>query len=299
MEYKDYYAILGVSRTASQEEIRKAYRRLAMQYHPDRNPGNRQAEERFKEVNEAYQVLSDPQKRAHYDRLGESYARWQSGGGHPGEFNWADWMSGGGFEFDGQDLFSEFFRAIFGGMGGMGEAMPGRGRRRAAGAAQAQTTLTLREAFEGTTRQVQVDGRRLEVRIPPGVRTGSKVRVAGAGPVGPDGHATDLYLIVQVTEDPHFRREGDDLHTETPVDVFTLMLGGETEVQTLTGKVLLSIPAGTQSDQVFRLAGRGMPRLKEPGTRGDLYVRVKAQIPRQLTAQQRALIEQAARIKSR
>lgn len=296
MEYKDYYKILGLERSASADDVRKAYRKLAMQYHPDRNPGNKQAEEKFKDINEAYQVLSDPQKKARYDQLGSAYSNWQQRGG-PGDFDWSQWFGGqpGGTRVEYGDLndlfgeegmFSDFFRSMFGG-GGAQTAT----RTRRTPAYQQPVTITLEEAYRGVTRALQTNGRRIEVRIPAGVKTGSKVRAAGAGPEG-----LDLYLIVEVAEDARFEREGDDLRTISTIDVFTAVLGGEAEVETLEGKVTLKIPSGTQADQVFRLAGRGMPRLKS-AQKGDLFVRVKVKIPKNLSSKQKALLEEAARHK--
>ncbi len=298
MDYKDYYKILGVERKASADEIRKAYRKLALQYHPDRNPGDKKAEERFKEINEAYQVLSDSEKRARYDQLGSAYSNWRSGGGQPGDFNWGDWFSPGGGTraeygnvnvddlFGGAGGFSDFFRTIF------GEAMgaPARGRQQQG--YQQSVQISLQEAYDGTTRQLQTNGRKIQVRIPPGVKTGSKVRVAGAGPEG-----LDLYLVVQIADDDRFERNGYDLHTTTNVNVFTAILGGDADVETPAGKVKLNIPPGTQPEQVFRLSGRGMPHLKDPKMKGDLYVKLKVQIPRYLSPEQRELIEKASRIK--
>jgi curved DNA-binding protein len=274
-----------------------------MQYHPDRNPNDKQAEERFKEINEAYQVLSDSQKRAHYDRLGSDYSTWQRRGA-PGDFNWGDYVSGypgGGtrvnvedFEdlFGGAGGFSEFFRTIFGrGPEGMGTGTRTRVRQQPQGYQQ-ELEITLDEAYQGTSRLLQTDGKQKQVRIPAGVRTGSKVRVPGVGPNG-----LDLYLIVEVKEDPRFERRGNDLHTTATVDVFTAMLGGEADVETLGGKVKLNIPAGTQAEQVFRLAGRGMPSVKNANEKGDLYVRLKVQIPKYLSPKQRELLEEASRIK--
>jgi curved DNA-binding protein len=300
MEYKDYYKILGVSRSASAAEIKSAYRKLAMQHHPDHNPGDRQAEESFKEINEAYQVLSDPQKKARFDQLGESYSRWQQTGA-PGDFDWGRWTSQPsvqGVNLDdlfGEGMFSDFFRSIF---GGMGVRQAGRSRTsRGAPSIQQPVTISLQEAYNGTARLLQTGNRRVEVRIPPGARTGTKVRVQGAGPQRADSQPSDLYLLLDVAEDPLFERDGNNLHTRATIDAFKAMLGGETEVKTMSGKVLLTIPPGTQPGQVFRVAGRGMPQLKNPQAKGDLYVHVKVQIPRQLNAKQKSLLKEAARLK--
>jgi curved DNA-binding protein len=290
MDYKDYYKILGVERKASADDIRKAYRKLAMQHHPDKNPGDKKAEDKFKEINEAYQVLSDEQKRARYDQLGSAYSNFRTGGGRPDDFQWDDW-----FQQNGQQRrqgeaggFSDFFSAIF------GEAMRSSVRSQAAQQQgyQQEVDISFQEAYEGTSRQLQSNGRKLQVRIPAGVKTGSKVRVAGAGPEG-----LDLYLIVNVTDENRFERDGQDLYTTSTLSVFTLILGGDTDVETPTGKVKLSIPAGTQTDQVFRLAGRGMPHLKNPNTKGDLFVKLKVQVPKYLSSKQRELLEEAALIK--
>jgi len=297
MDYKDYYKILGVDRKASNDDIRKAYRKLAKQYHPDYNPNNKKAEDTFKEINEAYEVLSDAKKRSHYDRLGSDYSQWQRRG-NPGDFNW-DQYGGfpGGSRVNMDDLndmfsgsggsFSDFFQTIFGMSGGA----------RASARSQPQgyqqdLEITLEEAYKGTQRRIQTDGKEKIVRIPAGVRTGSKVRVAGAGPNG-----LDLYLIVNVAENKKFERHSNDLHTTASVNVFTAILGGEAEVETLEGKITLNVPAGTQPDQVFRLTGRGMPHLKNPKEKGDLFVKLKVQVPKYLSAKQRELLDEASRIK--
>jgi curved DNA-binding protein len=293
MDYKDYYKILGVDRKASDDDIRKAYRKLAKQYHPDYNPNNKQSEDRFKEINEAYEVLSDAKKRSHYDRLGSEYSQWQRRGG-PGNFNW-DQYGGfpGGTRVNMDDLnemfggggFSDFFQTIFG-MGGRQSA------RSQPQGYQQEVDITLEEAYKGTTRLTETNGKQKRVRIPAGVRTGSKVRVAGAGPDG-----LDLYLMIQVTEDPRFERHGNDLHTSANVDVFTAILGGEADVETFDGRIKLNIPAGTQPEQVFRLAGRGLPHVRDPKEKGDLFVKIKVQIPKYLSSKQRELLEQVSKIK--
>lgn len=317
MEYKDYYKILGVDRSAKEDEIKRAYRKLALQFHPDRNPDNKQAEEKFKEINEAYQVLGDSQKRARYDQLGESYSHWQQRGGTPGGFNWEDWFasspSGGNVRVEVGNLddlfgssgglgdFSEFFRRIFGGMGGMPNYDAGmRGRSRPVSqytpaAVQHEVEVSLAEAFHGTTRRIEVDGRRLEVKIPRGARTGTKVRVPDAIKTS-DGKKTDLFLVIKVADDPAFQRKGNDLYTDVPVDLYKAVLGGEVNIRTILGNVVLTIPAGTQPGQSIRLAGQGMPQIKNPEQRGDLFVRVKVKIPKNLTQEQRELFEKLARL---
>lgn len=302
MDYKDYYKILGVERKAGTDEIRSAYRKLAVKYHPDKNPGDKKAEDKFKEINEAYQVLSDNQKRSHYDRLGSAYSNFRTSGGRPGDFQWEEWFQqqaagqrasqrGGNVDdMFGGGNFSDFFRSIF------GEAMRSQGRgnpfaQQPQGYEQ-EAQISVAEAYAGTTRQLKTNERKLQVRIPAGVKTGSKVRVAGAGPEG-----LDLYLVIKIEEDERFELDGSNVTTTSTVDIFTLILGGEADVETPAGKVKLTIPAGTQPDQVFRLAGRGMPQLKTPKTKGDLYVKLKVQVPKYLSSKQRELIEEAARIK--
>ncbi len=307
MEYKDYYKILGVDKNADEKEIKKAYRRLARQYHPDVNPGDKAAEARFKEINEAHEVLSDPEKRRKYDALGQQYHTWRQAGGQPGGFDWSQWTAAGqpgGVRVEYADVsdlfggsgFSDFFEAIFGGTGF--------GRR---GAAQAgargrdyehEVDITLEEAFRGGQRLIEMDGRRLEVKIPAGVKTGSRVRVAGEGlPAAGTGKRGDLYLRIRVLPHATFERQGDDLHCEIPVDLFTALLGGEARVPTLSGPVALRIPAGTQSGKVFRLAGRGMPKLRSPQEHGDLYAKVRVMLPEKLSEQEQKLVREWARLR--
>ncbi|OGO10960.1 MAG: hypothetical protein A2030_06975 [Chloroflexi bacterium RBG_19FT_COMBO_50_10] len=308
MEYKDYYKLLGVERNASKDEIKRAYRKLALKTHPDRNPGNSKAEERFKEINEAYQVLSDPEKRSRYDQLGESYSQWQQGGSPTGGFNWEDWFtpspSGnvrvGGLEDILGGEFSEFFRRIFGGAPYMGVPSSGRGtvqrnRRSTTPSYQQELTISLTEAFQGTTRRLEIDGRRLEVKIPQGAKTGTKVRVVNAIPTGVAGQKGDLYLQIRVADDPRFEVKGNDLHTEVPIDLYTAVLGGEVTVPTLAGNVVLTIPAGIQSGQTIRLAGRGIPRLNNPNNMGDLFAHIKVKIPHNLTPRQKELFQELKR----
>ncbi len=291
MEFKDYYAVLGVQPDADDQTIKTAYRKLARQFHPDVNPGDKQAEERFKEISEAYEALSDPEKRRQYETLRQQYQQWQQQGGRR-DFNWQDWQATPGERVyartvspeDLEDLFgtdspfSDFFGTTFG-RGGRGRApRPQRGRD-----ADVPVEITLEEAFNGTSRALEIDGRRIEARIPPGVRTGSRIRLAGQGEPGSGGaSAGDLYMAIEVLPHPQFEREGDDLHVEVPVDIFTAAVGGEVRVPALDRAATLKIPPRTQAGKTFRLRGKGMPRLERPTERGDLYARARLVLPEPL-----------------
>ncbi len=317
MEYRDYYQILGVSKDADDKEIKRAFRRLARQHHPDVNPGDAGAEERFKEINEAYEVLSDPEKRRKYDQLGTEWHRWQQAGGRPDGFDWSRWATGspGGSGqqvhvrygtpediedlFGGASPFSDFFSQVFGGMGS-GAAQGGfeyRVRPQRGQDYEQEVEISLREACQGTQRVLQKDGRRLEVKIPSGARTGTRIRMSGeGGPGAAGGEAGDLYLHVKVLSDPQFERRDDDLHVAVAVDLYTAILGGQVRVPTLSGPVMLTIPAGTQNGRVFRLRGKGLPRLRQPEQHGDLYAKVDVRLPTALTPRQRELFEELRHI---
>jgi curved DNA-binding protein len=371
MDYKDYYKTLGLARTASPADIKKAYRRLARELHPDKNPGNKAAEARFKEINEANEVLGDPKKRQQYDMLGSNWDQFSRAGGTGGSgagsagnpFGGDPFGPGGPFagygpqggnvryEFKGggAEDFSDFFRVFFGQEAAAGPAARATTTRRpAAGAAQSGTAagpaaepgagggrrsgsafedlfsrlrsnpsdgakaeptarhkgtrrgedvevevdLTLEEAFSGSARLVQVGDKRLEVKVPAGVETGSKIRLSGKAGSGKD--AGDLYLITRVQPHAVFTRSGADLTRELPITLGEALLGGEVEVDTLRGRVLLKIPAGTQQGQAFRLTGQGMPRLKGDGA-GDLYARVKVIMPGVLEGRQKKAAEEFLR----
>ena len=312
MEYKDYYKILGVSKNASDKEIKQAYRRLARKYHPDVNPSDKSAPEKFKEINEANDVLSDPQKRRKYDTLGanwQQYEQYQRAGGQ-GPFQWGG--QGGQYRtvtpeelenlfggMGGGDLggFSDFFRTFFGG-GFTGATTRVQARPRRGQDIEQEIDIALEEAYRGATRLVDKDGRRLEIKIPAGVKTGSKIRYAGEGMPGSAG-AGDLYLLVQVAPHPTFERVGDDLHCEIPVDLYTALLGGETSVPTLKGQLVLKIPPETQTGKVFRLAGQGMPKLNEANSFGDLYAKVRVVLPEHLTPAEREMFEKLAAMRQR
>jgi curved DNA-binding protein len=312
MEYKDYYKILGVSRDASDREIRQAYRRLARQYHPDKNP-DALAEERFKEINEANEVLTDPDKRRKYDVLGANWQQWRGRGQNPQDFDFAQWFSTGprprtgtgyggfGDRFGSQTgEFSDFFQSIF----GEAEAQPrmrwrqAQSRTRRGRDYQQAVEISLEEAYSGTSRVLEVNGSRLEARIPAGSKSGLRVRLTGKGGPGlGSAPAGDLLLDIQVAKHPVFERKGDDLYCEVAVDLYTAVLGGEVRVPTLKDAVRLKIPAETQSGASFRLRGRGMPLLQDPQQHGDLYVRVNATLPRQLSEQEKELFEELARLR--
>lgn len=310
MDYPDYYRILGVDRDASTKDIRKAYRRLARQYHPDVNPGDQQAEAKFKQINEAHEVLSDEEKRRKYDELSQSYRQWQHMGGQSGGFDWGSWTSGrpGGFrvEFTDTDAgagdpFSDFFRSIF---GSMGQPQTGQGRAsRAASRGQdleVVAHVSLEDAYRGTERLVQMGRRQLNVKIPRGAGDGARVRLRGQGERGyAGGQAGDLDVIVRVSDHPVFKRDGDDLFVDLKVPLLTAVLGGTVRAPTLDGGVTLTIKPGTQSGQTIRLRGKGMPRLRQSGEVGDLFARVLVQVPAHLTDEERALFERLRALQPR
>jgi DnaJ-class molecular chaperone len=320
MDFKDYYQTLGVAKTASDKDIKQAYRKLARKHHPDVNPGDKAAEAKFKEINEAYEVLGDPDKRRKYDELGANWRMYEQaqqqgyaagagpfGAGSPfGGGAWTINTGGGpgGYRtmtedemremFGDEDPFSDFFKTFFGG-GGQRESSRGRGRAPRAQKGrdiEHEVELTLEEAFHGATRRISIKegghARSVDVRIPPGVKDGSRVRAAGEGESGSSGGAAgDLYLRVRLRPHPVFEREGHDLRTKVGVPVTTAVLGGEANVPTVSGSVRLKIPETTQNGQVFRLKGHGMPVVGKPDQRGDLYAMVDIQLPRALTREQR------------
>jgi len=329
VEFKDYYATLGVPKTATDKELKQAYRKLARKHHPDVNPGDKGAESKFKEINEAYEVLGDPEKRRKYDELGANWRMYEQaqqqgqpfpgggpfggfgGGGAGGEGAWSINMGGPGGSrtmteeemrdlFGNDDPFSDFFRTFFGG-GGPGAAQEGR-RGRAPRSQkgrdlESEAELTLEEAYHGAMRRISIsDGghaRNIDVRIPAGVKDGSRVRAAGEGEAGSSGGASgDLFLRVRIRPHPVFERKGDDLYTKVALEVATAVLGGEAQVPTISGTVRLRVPETTQPGQIFRLKGHGMPIVGKPDLRGDLYATADIQLPRSLSKEQRQAWEQ-------
>jgi curved DNA-binding protein len=302
MEFKDYYETLGVAPDADKKVIKQTFRQLARKHHPDMNPGDKKSEEKFKAINEAYQVLSDPEQRQKYDALRAQYQSWQKTGNHQQDFDWQNWSPKPGASgrqyatpedladlFGNDAAYSDFFASIFGQPRGRASGhrkgaapRPRRGRD-----VESEVPLSLEEAFRGAERQLEMDGRRLNASLPPGVRTGSRVRLAGLGePCQNGGPAGDLYLIVQVLPNNSFEREGDDLHLDVPVDIFTAIAGGETRIPTLERQLALKIPPRTNAGQSFRLRGKGMPHLGDPHTHGDLFARVRLVLPDALTDQE-------------
>jgi DnaJ-class molecular chaperone len=331
MDFKDYYTTLGVAKTATDKEIKQAYRKLARKHHPDVNPGDKAAESRFKEINEAYEVLGDAAKRKKYDELGANWRAYeQAGAGAPGggfdpsQFGWNANAGGGrsGYRtvtpeemnemFGGENPFSDFFQTFFGGMGDQADSARhggGSGRARASRARpgrdfEQELELPLEDVYHGATRRfsIQHDGqtRNVDVRIPAGVGDGARVRVAGEGEPGSGGgQAGDLYLRIRTQPNAQFERKGRDLYTRVAIPLTTAVLGGEADVRTLAGKSLrLRIPPTTQNAQVFRLKGHGMPVPGKKDEVGDLYATVDVQLPRELTPEQKKHFEELQKLES-
>ncbi|MDD2233609.1 MAG: J domain-containing protein [Desulfitobacteriaceae bacterium] len=318
MDFKDYYSILGVKPDADLKTIKKTYHQLAKKYHPDVNPGDKKAEEKFKEVTEAYQAISDPENRKKYDELRQTYQQWQQQGGR-GNFDWQPWQTEpgtGGYtrtmspeEFadifgdygsmdDITGGFSDFFSTIFGMGREAGQTnMHRRGTQlaRAGRDTEARLTVTLEESYQGTTRIIQLGDKKIEAKIPKGVRNGSKIRLSGQGMPGSGGGPSgDLYLTINVQADPRFIQENNDLTMEVPVDFYTAIFGGELRIKTLSGEILLKIPPMSQSGKKFRLKGRGMPKLEQPQVHGDLYTQIKIVLPNDLSETELNTLKQLA-----
>jgi curved DNA-binding protein len=337
MEYKNYYDILGVSNNASQDEIKKAYRKKAAKYHPDKNPDDQSAEDKFKEVGEAYEVLGDPEKRNLYDKAGKDWKKYQRAGGNEQDFNWSDYARqqsqgqqrgfGGqqqyqrGFNIDDifegqtrqgqgrQNSFSSFFETLFGGGGNPFGKARQQGQRqqtrtRTGNRAQqpkkdirADVTIPLKQAYEGTSRTIRLGKEKMKVKIPAGISDGQKLKLRGKGSASaPGGRRGNLMLTVKVDMPDNYERKGHNLYLDQPVDLYTAVLGGETVVETLAGKVKINIPAGTSSGKLFRLSGMGMPKFKSDSQKGDLFARIQIQVPEQLSVKEKKLFEQLSNL---
>ncbi len=304
---KDYYSILGVAKTATADEIKKAYRKLAVKYHPDKNPGDKAAEDKFKSISQAYEVLSDKNKRAQYNQFGADFFERGGAGGPGGGAGGFSGFRGGAGGFSGfsdpRDIFSQVFGGaagaggfsfedLFGGAAGMGG-----GRRRTSARKgndlQTELEISLEDAIFGTTAKINLGSSEIQMNIPPGVDTGSKLRVAGKGEAGINGApAGDLFVIIKIRPHDVFRREQADLICDLPVPLMTAVSGGVVDVPTISGKTRMKIAAGTQSGTTLRIRGKGIPSLKG-GSRGDELVKIQVEIPVNLTDAQRSALENA------
>jgi curved DNA-binding protein len=307
MEFKDYYKTLGIDKNASQDEIKKAYRKLAMKYHPDRNEGNKNAEEKFKQVTEANEVLSDPDKRKKYDTLGSNWKQHQSQGQGFDDFFSSYGRGGGGsqYTYSGNidDLFgnisgfSDFFESFF---GRSGSAERQQSRSRKGQDFEATLYIPLIEAYNGTTKEISVGGKRVRVKISPGTKDGKKLRLKALGNEGMNGgEKGDLYLTLKIEKDPYFELDDNNLYYDLYIDLYTAVLGGKKQVITLGGKTVnITIPEATNSGRVLRLKGLGFPTFENSKVYGDLLVRIKVDLPQNLTKEEKELFKKLASLRS-
>ncbi len=296
MEYKDYYKVLGVDKKATQDDIKKAYRKLAVKYHPDKNPGDKKSEEKFKEINEANDVLGDPAKRKKYEDLGENWQSYQQGG-FPNDFGQRKGRQQNRQQYSSEESqFSDFFESMFGNSGGgFSSGRGGRSRATKGEDYQAETTITLEEAFHGTSRQVSLPEQKLNLKLKPGIEEGQILRMKDKGGPGRNGGPNgDLFITIHIMPNHQFERKGDDLYFDQPLDAFTAILGGKLSAQGLDKAVSIKIPAGTDSNKVFRLKGMGMPIYATPEQRGDGYVRVIVTVPKNLTEEDKETLSAIA-----
>jgi curved DNA-binding protein len=307
MDYKDYYKILGVNKKATQAEIKKAYRKLAMKFHPDKNQGNTKAEDKFKEISEAYEVLGDAGKRGKYDQLGANWKHYEKNGayanqgyGH-GQYGGYSRNAGGDIDMDdifGGGGFSDFFKTFFGG-GSDNQGARTRPTRNLKGTDYStKLTLTLLEAYQGTERLIDIKGDTIKVKVGKGVRDGQRLRVKGKGGSGASGgQSGDLYIQISILPDPRFKRDENNLFTTLETELYSAVLGGKQAVETLKGPVNINIPAGTQNGKTFRLKNMGMPEYSHAGVSGDLFVKVNVVVPEKLKPEEKALFEKLRALK--
>jgi curved DNA-binding protein len=284
MEYKDYYKILGLKKEATTDEIKKSFRKLAVKYHPDKNAGDKAAEEKFKEISEANEVLSDPEKRKKYDEMGENWQQYAQQGADFGQANRQRYSYSGGQDFGGGD-FSDFFESVFG-----GRFNASRGSQKGSDYS-AEVELSLEEAYNGTSRLLEVSGEKLQMKFKPGVKEGQTLRIRGKGGPGSNGERGDIYVNIHVAVHPHFERKENDLYCEAPVDLYTLILGGKAMIHTLKGTIKIDIPKDAENGKTLRLKGMGMPVFGTEKT-GDLYAKVKAILPKDLSEEEIEIFKQ-------
>lgn len=298
MEFIDYYKILGLDKNASQDDIRKAYRKLARKYHPDVNPDNKEANKKFQEINEANEVLSDPEKRKKYDQYGKDWQNAEQFEQARQQRGQQQYAGGAGEEFYGDfggGDFSDFFESMFGGGGGRRRARETRFRGQDY---DAQLRLSLRDVYTTHQRTITIDGKNVRLTIPAGVENGQKIRLKGYGAPGVNGGpAGDLYITFQVDEDAQFKRMGNDLYATAQIDLYTAVLGGETTIDTLAGKIKLKVAPGTQHDVKVRIKGKGFPVYKNEGQFGDLYVTYKIAIPTSLSEKEKELFTELSKLR--
>ena len=296
MEYKDYYKTLGVEKTASADEIKKAYRRLAKKHHPDKNQGNKASEEKFKEVSEANEVLSDPEKRKKYDQLGSNWKNYENTAGAGGNYYSNPQQGGRTYSsanindmFGGEGGFSDFFESFFGGNSGYASRQP---RARKGKDYEAALNISLEEAFNGAEKEFTLDGKKIRVKITPGIEHGKKLRLKNQGaPGSTGGEKGDLYITIQVESHPLYERKGNDLYYDIHVDLYTSLLGGKQTVKTIDGKTInVTIPAETDNGTTLRIKNMGMHYSNNTELRGDLYVKINVRLPKNLTTQEKELI---------
>ena len=297
MEFVDYYKALGIPKTSAQDEIKKAYRKLARKMHPDLNPNDKESHKKFQQINEANEVLSDPDKRKKYDQYGKD---WQ----HAGQFEQArqaKQRSGGvgsnSFSGDDDGAFSDFFESLFGGSEGGGRRTQTKFRGQDH---QASLQLSLKDVYTAHQQTLTVKGKNIRITIPAGIENGQTIKLKGYGGPGANaGPAGDLYITFSIDDDPDFKRSGNDLYTTVVIDLYTAVLGGDAIIETLTGKVKLQVAAGTQNGNKVRLKGKGFPVYKKEGQYGDLYVSFNVKIPADLTEKQRELFTELSKTSSK
>lgn len=306
MDFKDYYKILGLDKKVSQEEIKKTYRKLAVKYHPDKNPGNKQAEEKFKEISEAYEVLSNIEKRKKYDEMGENWnAHKQNRGNEQGGFDWSKWSNGNQGRsysseenpFGDEGQFSDFFETIFRNQSSRGGS---RKSKTKGDDFEAEIEITLEEVYSGTSRQLEVNNEKLNVKIKPGINDGQVLRIKEKGGQGLNGGTRgDIYMKIHVQPHSHFERKGDDVYCTVPVELYTAVLGGKALIHTLKGNIRIDIPKESDSGKVLRLKGLGLPKYGKEKEFGDLYAKIKVGIPKNLSPEEIELFKQLSEIRNK